>query len=83
MPADQEELDRYFAWRDAMRRKHRTMTMGEYRAWLQGGDLISHPSKASNFLGGLTILLDTPAIIGKVEGYEPPPTMTDSISSDH
>lgn len=60
-----EEIDRWLAWKDRERRKHRTMTLGEYIAWSRGGDAISHSSEANPFPGGLTILLNTPPIIGR------------------
>lgn len=66
MPATDEKLDRYFAWRDAERKKHRTMTWGEYMAWARGGDSISSSTESNPFPGGLTILLNTPSIIGTV-----------------
>lgn len=60
-----DEIEQWLEWRKAERRKHRTMTMGEYAAWCQGGDSISHPSDANAFPGGITLVLNTPAIIGK------------------
>lgn len=59
-------LDEWFQWRDLNRSKHRTMTLSEYAAWCRGGDAISHPSAANAFPGGLTIILNTPPIIGTV-----------------
>jgi len=59
--------DEYFAWRDAERRKHRTMTSAEYAVWVRGGgDAISSPSQANAFPGGLTIIIGPEAsIIGR------------------
>ncbi len=59
------DLDHWWQWRETQRRKHRTMTLGEYMAWCRGGDAISSSSEANAFPGGLTILF-TPPIIGKV-----------------
>jgi len=60
-------LEEIFAWRQAEKRKHRIMTWSQYRAWIQGGDAISHPSTSNAFPGGLTIVPDdTPLpIIGR------------------
>lgn len=73
----QRQIDDFFAWRDRQRKRHRVMTMGEYQAWKSGGDMISHPSNSNCFLGGLTLLVDTPAIIGRPnEGeWEPLPSL--------
>jgi hypothetical protein len=75
MPIDQAKLDAWFDWRERMNNRHRTMTLGEYRAWQIGGDLISHPSNSNALRGGLTLLLKTPPVIGKVDGWEEPPTL--------
>ncbi len=49
-------VDEFFAWRDTMRRKHRTMTLAEYQAWVRGGgDVLSTPVTTNPFPGGLTI----------------------------
>jgi hypothetical protein len=62
-----EELENWLSWRDQMRQKHRVMNLGEYRAWCFAGDAISSPTCSSSFPGGLTITLDKPAIIGRIE----------------
>jgi hypothetical protein len=62
----EQEIENFFRWRDGMNRKHRTMTVGEYMAWCRGGDAVSHPSNSNALRGGLTIILNTPPIIGKV-----------------
>ncbi|WP_162918496.1 hypothetical protein [Taklimakanibacter deserti] len=62
----EETFEQFWKWREEMRRKHRTMTIGEYMAWCRGGDAISCPSSTDAFPGGITILLNTPPIIGKV-----------------
>lgn len=54
-------------WRNNQRRRPRVMTLGEYRAWLAAGDVISHPSSAPAFQGGLTIHFDGPPIIGRFD----------------
>ncbi len=59
--------DEWLAWRDAEKKKHRVMTLGEYMAWSRGGDLISHPTSSNAFPGGLTILFNTPPVIGRTE----------------
>lgn len=69
----QKYIDAFFEWRARQNRKHRVMTAGEHAAWLAGGDIISHPSNSGAMAGGLTILLNTPPVIGRIEGYEPPP----------
>jgi hypothetical protein len=76
--ASQEELDRWFAWRDGERRKHRTMTMSEYLAWERGGDILSSPIESNSFPGGLTILFESSPVLGKVRGGVPPPKFSDS-----
>jgi hypothetical protein len=61
------QVESFFLWREEQRRKHRVMTWGEYAAWCRGGDAISSPSSSSAFPGGLTIIPDTPPIIGRVD----------------
>lgn len=75
MDEKQQKLDRYFAWREDMNNRHRTMTVGEYMAWQVAGDTISHPSNSNALRGGLTILLNTPPVIGKIDGYTQPPDL--------
>jgi len=62
---DIKTIDDWVQWCDENRRKHRVMTVGEYRAWCAGGDEISHPGSSNAFPGGLTITLGH-AIIGRV-----------------
>lgn len=63
-----DEIDKFFAWRESMRRKPRTMTIAEYSAWCRNGDAISHPSSANAFPGGLTITFGPSAgILGRVD----------------
>lgn len=62
-----KEAAEFFRWRDQINRKHRTMTLGEYQAWCNGGDAVSHPSNTNALRGGLTILLNTPPYIGTVD----------------
>jgi hypothetical protein len=59
-----KEVEDWLKWRDRERAKHRVMTVAEWEAWCRGGDAISHPSSASCFPGGLTILFGD-GIIGK------------------
>ncbi len=47
--------DDLFVWRDVLRRKHRTMTIAEYRAWCKVGDILDSPASTGAFRGGLTI----------------------------
>ena len=62
-----DELDDFFAWREANRRKHRTMTAGEYVAWCRSGDILSTPAEGNAFPGGLTILIGRErGILGKI-----------------
>lgn len=61
------ELEKWWQWREAQRHKHRTMTRAEYMVWCRGGDAISSSTEANAFPGGLTILLDTPSIIGRTD----------------
>ena len=60
-----DELDKWFEWRDRQRQRPRTMTLGEYECWCRGGDMISDPTTANAFPGGLTITFSGPAIIGR------------------
>lgn len=66
------ETERFFEWRNRERRKHRVMTAAEYFAWCRCGDILSHPSSANAFPGGVSIDFSPSAgILGKVVGYEP------------
>lgn len=65
MPATDEEIDRWLAWRDSERKKHRIMTQGEYMAWCRGGDAISSRHESNAFPGGITIDFSAPPIIGR------------------
>lgn len=51
------EVEEWMDWRDRERRKHRLMTLHEYRMWCVVGDAISDPSTSNAFPGGLTIIL--------------------------
>lgn len=60
-----DEMDQFMRWRDEQRSRPRVMTWGEYTAWHRGGgDVISSASETNAFPGGLTIKINTPAIIG-------------------
>jgi len=62
-----DELEQWQSWRTEQRKKHRTMTWGEYMAWCRGGDSISRPYEANAFPGGLTIHFNTPPVIGRMD----------------
>jgi hypothetical protein len=62
-----DQMDEYFRWRDSVRSQPRTMTAGEYRAWaMGGGDAVSSPSSTEQGWSSLTILFNTPPVIGRV-----------------
>jgi hypothetical protein len=62
-----DKMDEYFEWRDNIRRQPRTMTMGEYLAWAKGGgDAVSSSCSTAPGWSELTILLNTPPVIGRV-----------------
>jgi hypothetical protein len=73
--ATQEQINAWFDWRERMNRRHRTMTYAEYVIWCRGGDLISDPTCNNGLGGGVTITLDPPSVIGKVDGWEEPPSL--------
>ena len=77
------QSERYFDWREKQARKHRTMTMAEYRGWCRVGDILSHPSASNSMSGGLTIQFGTVEdhIMGKVENFEQPPVLTDTLAN--
>lgn len=58
MDEKEQQIADWFAWRETERRKHRVMTLSEYRAWIVTGDSISHPSTTDAFPGGITIQFD-------------------------
>lgn len=69
------QLREFFEWRQEMRRKHRTMTWGEYNVWLVVGDIVSHPSSGNALAGGLTIRLNTSPVVGHIDGWVGPPRL--------
>lgn len=65
---DFDTPEEIFAWRKQQRKRRRVMTMGEYGLWCRGGDYFDHPSDASCFRGGLTLILDgRPPMFGGFE----------------
>lgn len=59
------EAERWFEWRSKERAKHRVMTSAEYFAWCRSGDVLSSPSDANAFPGGITIDFSDNGILGK------------------
>lgn len=62
------DMEEWMAWRGRERRKHRTMTIHEYRMWCVVGDAISYPSEGNAFPGGITIIFEkdrSDGILGK------------------
>ncbi len=61
------DAEKWLAWRETERRKHRVMTTEEYRKWARHGDVLSHPGEPSAFPGGITIVLnaDDPPFYGR------------------
>lgn len=60
----QQAIYEFLKWREVQRKRHRVMTVGEYYAWRQGGDVLSSPTEANAFPCGLTIEYG-PGVIGR------------------